>query len=191
MIHLPPVLGFLCGLVQTRSGPFPTKTVFPLRGKAFSPSLSKKGIDEPPPATNNWSHFDPKAYLRDYYSHVGLENLALWRFLVRVFSDLPRGGRLLEFGGGPTLYSLIPAANSVDEIHFCDYSETNLQEVRGWLQGDADAFDWTHFVCATLELEGRVASIDSVRRRGEHIKRLVTKVMRANGGLGEAAGGPA
>ena len=39
---------------------------------------------------------------------------------------------LLEFGGGPTIYSLISAAKYVESITFAEYAETNRDEVVLW-----------------------------------------------------------
>ena len=39
---------------------------------------------------------------------------------------------LLEFGGGPTIYSLISACHRVGQITFADYAATNREEVQMW-----------------------------------------------------------
>ena len=39
---------------------------------------------------------------------------------------------LLEFGGGPTLHTLISAAKYVDSITFAEYADTNRYEVELW-----------------------------------------------------------
>ena len=39
---------------------------------------------------------------------------------------------LLEFGGGPTLHSLITACNYIDKIVFADYAESNRNEIIFW-----------------------------------------------------------
>lgn len=39
---------------------------------------------------------------------------------------------LLEFGGGPALFSLISASKYVERITFSDYAETNRDEVLRW-----------------------------------------------------------
>ena len=42
------------------------------------------------------------------------------------------GLTLLEFGGGPAIFSLISAAKYVDSITFSEYAETNRKEVELW-----------------------------------------------------------
>jgi hypothetical protein len=127
--------------------------------------------------TADWSLFDPRAYLDEYYRDLGAENMALLRFHAEVFSGLPQGGSLLDFGGGPTIYPLISAAPRVAQIHFTDYLESNLDEVRRWLAGQPDAFDWSDFIRAALELESseRCSAAD-VEQRASAIRERVTRL---------------
>lgn len=131
--------------------------------------------------TTNWEAFDPAAYLREYYADLGSENLALLRFLDEVFRTLPAGGTLLDFGGGPTIYPLVSAARNAREIHFSDYLEANLAEVRRWLSSDRDAFDWQPFVAETLRLElGRSPSPAEIAERERLIRERVTRVIHCD-----------
>jgi hypothetical protein len=107
------------------------------------------------PEGGNHLTFSPSAYLHEYYSDIGGENAALLEFFVAAYQTLPANGTLLDFGGGPTIYPLIGAVPKVKEIHFCDYLEANLEEVRKWVRAEAAAFNWQPFVKATLELEQR------------------------------------
>lgn len=134
-----------------------------------------------PRLTEDWAQFDPTAYLDQYYGDLGTENLALLRFLVEAYQDLPPGGLLLDFGGGPTIYPLISAASRVEEIHFSDFLDANLEEVRKWLAADPAAFDWTAFVKVALELETGTAPSDSeIALRERKIRQRVTKLMRCD-----------
>lgn len=131
--------------------------------------------------TRDWAEFDPTAYLDEYYGDIGSENLELLRFLVESYRDVPKGGVLLDFGGGPTIYPLISAVGSVDEIHFSDYLEANLGEVRKWIAGDPRAFDWNAFIAKALEFEtGRVPPPGDVADRADEIRRRVTRLMRCD-----------
>ncbi len=103
--------------------------------------------------TKNWKDFNPRDYLHEYYADVGPENFALLQFAVKAFRAIPSGGLMLDFGGGPTIFPLIAAANRVREIHFCDYLDANLKEVRRWLNNEPSAFDWREFIRVTLSLE--------------------------------------
>jgi hypothetical protein len=132
------------------------------------------------PAIHDWERFDPAAYLNEYYSDIGAENQALLRFCAETYASIPRGGALLDFGGGPALYPLIAAAARVDEIHFADYLETNLREVERWLRNDPRAFDWNPFIARTLELEGGEPTLAAVEQRAKEVRRRVTRVLRCD-----------
>jgi nicotinamide N-methyltransferase/methyltransferase len=99
------------------------------------------------------SHFEPRPYLHEYYGDIGSENVALLDFLVDAYREIPRGGRLLDFGCGPTIYASLPAAERVDELHMCDFLEDNLDEIRRWARGEPDAFNWRAFTAEVLRRE--------------------------------------
>lgn len=134
-----------------------------------------------PAVTQDWSQFDPSAYLDEYYGDIGPENLALLRFLVDTYRKIPKGGALLDFGGGPTIYPLISAVARVDEIHFSDYLEANLEEVRRWIAAEPTAFDWDAFIRKALELETARPSTDAeVVGRANEIRERVTRLLRCD-----------
>ncbi|MBV9616075.1 MAG: hypothetical protein JO031_11520 [Ktedonobacteraceae bacterium] len=110
--------------------------------------------------------FDPRRYLREYYQTVDFENEQLLRFFVDCYSDASPSSTLLEFGIGPTLYSLITAATKVDTIHACDRLESNLHEIQLWQKDAKDAFNWNSFIWRALELEGNssVTQVELQRR---------------------------
>jgi hypothetical protein len=131
--------------------------------------------------TEDWAQFDPVAYLDEYYADVGPENFELLRFLAETYRELPKGGVLLDFGGGPTIYPLISAVTRFDEIHFAEYLEANLEEVRRWIQGDPAAFDWSDFIRKALELEaGQPCTDAEVGRRARQIRQCVTRLLRCD-----------
>lgn len=97
-------------------------------------------------------HF-PRAYLAQFYEgDVNPGNQALLRFYATAYADLA-GRSFLEFGGGPTIYSLITAARTAGRIHFCDYNDECLREVNLWLNNDQAAFGWNHFIDYALQCE--------------------------------------
>lgn len=140
--------------------------------------------------TKDWAEFDPIAYLNEYYADLGDENRALLQFFVEAYRDVASNSRLLDFGGGPTIYPLIAAVNKVQEIHFCDYLESNLHEVQKWLQGEASAFDWHPFVSMTLELEkGRPCSVAEIAQRETEIRTRVTQIVCCDAHLSPSIAG--
>lgn len=127
--------------------------------------------------------FDAQAYLREYYGDIGAENLALLRFLVNGLRSVSPDSLMLDFGSGPTIYSLITASVRVKEIHVCDYVESNLDEVRKWLRRDPTAFNWREFIETTLELEGKDNSPRSVFLREQETRNRVTRLVRGDASL--------
>lgn len=129
----------------------------------------------------DFTSFDPKDYLKDYYSKIGSENHGLLEFLVKAYRDIEENSVMLEFGGGPTIYPLIPAAPKVREIHFADYLEGNLEEVRMWKEESTAAFEWRRFFRKTLSLEGlkRVGKMQ-VKRRKDLVREKLTKLLKCD-----------
>ncbi len=88
---------------------------------------------------------------------------------------------LLDFGGGPAIYPLISAVTRVDEIHFSDYLEANLEEVRRWIAGEPMAFDWDAFIRKAVELEtGRPCSDEDVAERASAVRDRITRLVRCD-----------
>lgn len=110
--------------------------------------------------------FNPREYLQQYYTSIDPENEQLLKFFAECYQDTQPHATILEFGSGPTLYSLITAAAKVETIHVCDHLESNLQEIQAWKRGDEGAFNWEPFIQRALELEGmeRVTPADILKR---------------------------
>ena len=60
---------------------------------------------------------------------------AFHSFYEKRISNTTGSKSLLEFAGGPTVYSLISAAKYVDSITFADYAATNRDEIQLWKDG--------------------------------------------------------
>jgi hypothetical protein len=86
----------------------------------------------------------------------------------------------LEFGGGPTLFAVATLAPQAREIHFCDYVTASLDEVRHWLAGGPDAFDWSPYIRLTLEIEGQPTTPAVVAERRAEMRRKVTRLSRCD-----------
>ncbi len=70
----------------------------------------------------------------------------------------PETAKLLEYGGGPVIYSLISAAKVVSEITFVDYLQGSLDNIMEWANGASRAHDWKPYIKYVLcELEGHPA----------------------------------
>lgn len=145
-----------------------------------------------------FTEFGAKEYLKEYYasplvSSGGLnprsgyesevphlvrpENYHLLNFLSENFTIRDRGRIMAEIGGGPTVYSLISPARFVEEIHFADYTQQNLQEMMLWLKGVESAYDWDVYIKQALLFEGKKRiSKDDILRRSELIRSKITQV---------------
>jgi NNMT/PNMT/TEMT family len=118
--------------------------------------VSRMGLDAGRELTTDrhLRSFTPRDYLREYYSEVGTESSFLLGFLADAYRPFePATQRVLELGGGPTLYQLISAARVASEIYFADYLEVNLAEVRNWKDHPSSAFDWSPFFRRAMEFE--------------------------------------
>ena len=105
-------------------------------------------------ATEPYSRFDPREYLTEYYVGLSRENDFLLTFYDETYASLPDGLRILEVGGGPTIYQLISASRRATTIVFADFLDTTLDEVREWIANGPRAFDWTPYLARVAELEG-------------------------------------
>ena len=100
--------------------------------------------------------FDPREYLEEYYLvEPEIEDRFVMEFMVKALRKMPPDLFTLEFGGGPTLFPVATLAPRSREIHFCDYVAASLEEVRHWLAGGPDTFDWNSYIRLSLELESQ------------------------------------
>lgn len=80
-------------------------------------------------------------------SHETIENVALLdfqRMIVRtLLARFPRGdARVLDVGGGPTIYQHIFMSLVAGHITHAEYLESNREEVSKWLRDAADSLKW-------------------------------------------------
>jgi hypothetical protein len=106
-------------------------------------------------ATKDFSKFNPLDYLEEYYSddEDDPENDFLLGFFHDVYSQMPKQKKLLEVGGGPVIYPLISASSKVDEIIFSEFISENRLAVKGWMEKDPCAFDWSRYFKYVAEME--------------------------------------
>jgi len=166
-----PLLQASSAVIHTQTLPTPAKPIVP--GQSGSVPLQLPGKD--------WMAFDPSAYLNEYYSDLGEENLAILQFYADVFRPLSPKSTMLDFGSGPTIYSLISAVTKVEEIHLVEYLEANRRELRKWFQGDTTAFNWRHFIRTALQIEkNESCSAVDILRRTAKIRNSVTSIGRCD-----------
>lgn len=83
--------------------------------------------------------FPSKEYLKRFSDpttdpmEVHIKFLKAWHDFYKKYSDnMAKPVHLLEFGGGPTIHSLITASKHVETITFADYAESNRNEIVMW-----------------------------------------------------------
>lgn len=84
-------------------------------------------------------NFDSKAYLQRYVDPceslgIQVQFLENWHtFYKEHAKELdPSKSHMLEFGGGPTIWSMISATPNFADITFCDFAEGNRAQVAMW-----------------------------------------------------------
>jgi len=123
------------------------------------------------------NYFDTKAYLNEYYSEVSPENKAILEFFAEVAQrNISRKPRHLELGCGPTIYQVLSIAPQVCEIVYTDGFQESLDEIKRWLNGHEQSFNWNKFTHATLSLEnGKKPSEHERNEREDHVKSKIRK----------------
>jgi len=119
--------------------------------------------------------WDPRAYLRQYYTLETLseDERANAAFLVRWLRQSGRRfRRALEFGCGPTIHHAAFLVPFVEELHLADYLPANLAEVRKWLDAAADAHDWDAQLSGILAMgQAATGTADPLQRRKADLRR--------------------
>ncbi len=128
--------------------------------------------------TKDFKKFLPSEYFKEYYANIDLENHFLLQFLHEVYNTIDcRGKRLLEVGGGPTIYQLISACSSVGEIIFSEYLDTNRDEIRKWINNDPLTSNWDIYIEHVLGLEKIDASKESIEIRKNLLRNKINDIV--------------
>ena len=96
-----------------------------------------------------------------------------------VFSTLPGSLRILDYGTGPAIMTIISAATRASEIVLSDCGEENRESLRSWLRNDANAFNWSPLFDYVIQiLEGK--DVEEARKREELVRKVVTDVIHCD-----------
>ena len=132
------------------------------------------------------TEFDCKEYLVLFHSSckgnpnekgsVDFHRAQLYHFYTKYSSKWSnKTARLLEFGGGPVITSLISAVPYVDQIIFAAYTESERKEIELWKDGKEGAHDWSSDIkYVVYEVEGVVGDADTQWRSREGLLRKRT-----------------
>lgn len=129
----------------------------------------------------SFEDFKPRAYLEEYFSEIDNEIVSLYEFFRDAYNKIGPHDKMLEFGGGPTIYQLVTASLYAREIHFSDYVDANVDEVKQWQIGQEGHFDWTPFVKLALQTEGIDSpTAEQIQERQDLIRSKITKYAHAD-----------
>jgi hypothetical protein len=124
------------------------------------------------------SDWQPRDYLKDYYSTVEPDERHTIAFFSEAMKTVAAGEPILFFGCGPTLHHVFLAADKASAIDLGDYLPANLQEIRHWMDRDPAAHDWRPFVRHTLACEGKTAPTPAdVAHREELVRRKIRHLL--------------
>ncbi len=125
--------------------------------------------------------FSPEKYLKEYYRVLSRENKDILNWYNKIYSKMKSDSyKLLEVGGGPTVYQLLSAANKVKSITFTDYSENNLDKIRDWQKNNSQAFQWDDFTRYVLSLEDKPKGGSEVEERSKLLRKKITSIEPLN-----------
>ena len=127
------------------------------------------------------AYFDTEAYLNARFSNDWSYERVLFplKMFHEVFSSIPGSLKILDYGTGPTIMTIISAANRASEIVLTDYTVENRESLRSWLRNDPNAFNWSplfDYVIQSLEKK----DVEEARIREELVRKVVTNVIHCD-----------
>jgi hypothetical protein len=125
-----------------------------------------------------YTSWDPKDYLTEYYSGVMSDERFCLEFLIESLKHLAPVEVALDFGSGPIISHLLPLVEKAHEIHVAEYLENNRDELQQWLSDRPNAHNWQPFTREVLRLEGRMNLTDAdVQLRENALRQQVTQLL--------------
>lgn len=103
---------------------------------------------------NEFDTWDPVAYLREYFPR-DVDNEPIVKFISEEGRRRLKPATLaIDIGCGPTVCYWSALAFYIQELHLADYLDSNLEQVRLWLNSEETAYDWTYYTEMILGFEG-------------------------------------
>jgi len=111
------------------------------------------------------NNFNENFKAKDYYKKLHKELLVaedMFVFNLRFLHDVLESGRfkgskMLELGSAATVHNIASASAHFPNIIQSDLVEENREQLKKWLRGHTEFFDWSHF----LDLVAKIESPDS------------------------------
>jgi hypothetical protein len=108
-------------------------------------------------------HWDAQRYLKDYYAfpYVPDDDALMFGFVARGLRAIGRTWEAgIEVGCGPVLHHAAQLVPWVHRLDMADFQESNLEEIRRWIQQLPGAHDWSALIA------GRGGVLDAEEGRG-------------------------
>ncbi|MEL6334433.1 MAG: guanitoxin biosynthesis pre-guanitoxin forming N-methyltransferase GntF [Cyanobacteria bacterium J06626_26] len=128
-------------------------------------------------AYTQYQDFDSRAYLKEYYSGIIVDEQWLLEFLVEHLGKSSGVSTALDCGSGPVVSHLTPLAAKAQEIHVAEYLHVNRAEISMWLDQHPDAYEWQTFTKEILRLEGQASDSSAIDQREQLTRDRVTQVL--------------
>ena len=121
------------------------------------------------------AEFDPRRYLEEYYAmlEIGEADQAISQRAHHWLANNERYfQRAIDIGSGPVIAYPFLFADRVEHLDFADYLPGNLAEIRKWLTGDTDAFNWDGMLGSMLRhLTGSAGDLARKKQRLRTVSR--------------------
>ena len=139
-----------------------------------------------PNGTSFLDEFDAKGFLNTFYTSptenpngvIAFYREPLYKFYTKYSSKWDnKTARLLEFGGGPVIASLISAAPYVNQITFAAHTERERKEIELWKNGKDGAHDWSPHIKYIVNKVEHIAGDDAWREREELLHKRITNII--------------
>lgn len=133
-----------------------------------------------------WKKYSAKSYLRERFKAPDAYRTEWPLQCFHEFYSKYHGewdttsARLLEFGGGPTIYGLISASGYVSEIVFSDYVEENRKAVEEWKNAGPCGYDWGPYFKYVVEKLEDDQSLGAAIRRESELRSQITSITGCN-----------
>ena len=121
--------------------------------------------------------FDTESYLKTRFYDVNVRDRIQFQLenYQEAFQRLPRSLKVLDYGTGPALLSVISAARYASEVVLSDHADSNCEALKKWLRRDPSAFNWSpYFDHVVQKLEGQGEK--EAREREERLREIVKDV---------------
>ncbi|XP_067116837.1 nicotinamide N-methyltransferase [Osmerus mordax] len=124
-------------------------------------------------------HFNSRVYIDSFYSNPDGhpdENdvpFSLWSLSKTFSSGKHSGQRLIDIGTGPSIHSLISASEHYEDILVSDYTDSNRQEIKKWLNDEEGCFDWLPVIQYVCNLGGERTPSQVAQQLRQRVKQVL------------------